>query len=185
MPRFVGRPRARGRLGVTDGPGAARSKGGIVMRFVVAVLAGLGCLAGAAAGEKVTEPAKRYGVEADLKTYPQGTPQETLASVLKAVEDKRVNYLVAQLANPKFVDQRLKETGGRFDDLVQGARAKLVDDPGPAKLLRRFLKEGDWQVSDDAASVRLKDVRDRGAYFRRENGRWFLENRFQPETDKK
>ena len=155
------------------------------MRFVVAVLVGLGLLAGAAAGEKVAEPAKRYGIDADLKTYPQGTPQETLASVLKAIDDKRIDYLVAQLADPKFVDQRVKETGGHFDELVQGARAKLLDDPGPAKLLRRLLKDGDWQVGDDTASVRLKDVKDRGAYFRRENGRWFLENRFQPEADKK
>jgi hypothetical protein len=155
------------------------------MRFVVAVLVGLGWLASAAAGEKVAESAKRYGIEADLKTYPQGTPQETLASVLKAIENKRIDYLVAQLADPKFVDQRLKETGGQFDELVQGARAKLVDDPAPAKLFQRFLKEGDWQVGDNAASVRLKDVKDRGAYFRQDNGRWFLENRFQAETDKK
>ena len=155
------------------------------MRFVVAVLVGVGWLAGAAAGEKATEPAKRDGIEADLKTYPQGTPQETLASVLKAIDDKRIDYLAAQLTDPKFVDQRVKETGGSFDDLVREGRAKLLDDPGPAKLLRRFLKEGDWQLGDDTASVRLKDVKDRGAYFRRENGRWFLENRFQPETDKK
>jgi hypothetical protein len=155
------------------------------MRFVVAVLVGLGWLAGAAAGEKVAEPAKRYGIAADLKSYPQGTPQETLASALKAIENKRIDYLAAQLADPKFVDQRVKETGGQFDELVRGARAKLVDDPAPAKLFERFLKEGEWQVGDATASVRLKDVKDRCAYFHLENGRWFLENRFQPETDKK
>src|SRR5262245_48322911 len=84
------------------------------------------------------QPAARYGVEADLKTYPQGMPKEALASVLKAIDAKRIDYLLAHLADPQFVDQRVKENGGRFDALLEETRAKLLDDPGAAKQLSKF-----------------------------------------------
>ncbi len=154
------------------------------MRTVLAVLVGVACAAGALArAEKGPEPGARYGIPADLKTYPQATPQEALGSVLKAVENKRINYLVAQLADPDFVDRRVKDTGGHFDDLVKDATGKLVEDPGEAKLLRRFLAEGTWDVKEDTASARLKDVAERRAYFRKKGDRWFLENRYQPERE--
>jgi hypothetical protein len=156
------------------------------MRAVLTVLAGVACAAVVAAGEaKEPAPAKRHGVEADLKAYPQATPKEALASVVKAVEDKRIDYLVAQLTDPVFVDRRVKDTAGDFDGLVKEATAKLVDDPGPARQLQRLLKDGDWDVQDERASVRLKDARDRWCYFRKADGRWFLENRSRPETDDK
>ena len=67
-------------------------------------------------------PAKRFGVEPDLKTFPQATPKETLASVLKAIEGKRADYIVAHLADPEFVDRRVKETG--HDELLSETTAK-------------------------------------------------------------
>ena len=86
----------------------------------------------------------RYGIAPDLKTYPQATAKETLASVIKAVEDKRVDYVVAQLADPAFVDDRVKRLyGGRFEQQVEDTRARL--DPLTIKQLQRFLKDGDWQ----------------------------------------
>ena len=157
------------------------------MRVVLTVLAGVACAAAAvAAGDaKEPAPAKRYGVEADLKAYPQATPKEALASVVKAVEGRRIDYLVAQLSDPDFVDRRVKETGGDFDGLVKEATAKLVDDPGPARQLQRLLKDGDWDVKDERASVHVKDAGSRWCYFRKSDGRWFLENRFKPEPDEK
>jgi hypothetical protein len=149
------------------------------MRTALAVLVGLACVP--AAGAQEAAPEKRYGLEADLKTYPQATPKDTLASVLKAVEGKRIDYLAAQLTDPPFVDRRVKDTGGQFADLVREATARLVDDPGPARQLQRLLKEGVWDVKDDRASVHLKDGTGRWCYLRKEGGRWFLENRYKPE----
>jgi hypothetical protein len=157
------------------------------MRLVLTVLAGVACAAAVvAAGEaKEPAPAKRYGIEADLKAYPQATPKEALASVVKAVEDRRLDYLVAQLSDPDFVDRRVKDTGGDFAGLVREATAKLADDPGTVKQLRRLLEEGAWDVKDDRASVHVKDAGQRWCYFRKVEGRWFLENRYKAETDEK
>jgi hypothetical protein len=148
------------------------------MRWAVASLVGCVLLAGAAGQDAKEKTAgKRYGVEADAKAYPQGTPQETLASVLKAIADKRIDYLLAQLAEPRWVDKRVKENAGGFAALVEESRERLADDPGAAKRLAKFLKDGEWKIDEAAASVRLKDVDDQGVFFRKAGERWFLENR--------
>ena len=51
--------------------------------------------------------ADRYGIAPDLAAFPQKTPQDTLASVIKSAEAKRFDYLTAQLADPAFVDDRV------------------------------------------------------------------------------
>jgi hypothetical protein len=118
--------------------------------------------------------AARYGIASDLKTYPQGTAKETLASVLKAIESKRVDYLTAQLADPAFVDDRVKRLyGGRFEEQVEDTRSRL--DSRTVKLLQRFLKDGDWQDDTDRVTVRLKDNA-RRLYFKKNNGRWYMEH---------
>src|SRR5262249_44071087 len=156
---------------------------GAGMRVVLALLLGVACAAGLSAEEK--EPAKRHGIAADLKTYPQDTPKEALASLLKAIEDKRIDYLMAQLADPELVDRRRKETGGKFPDLVADATDKLVHDPGTAKRLQRYLKEGSWDIGDTQAVVTLKDDKERGVHLVKRDGRWFWENRSRLESDKK
>jgi hypothetical protein len=121
----------------------------------------------------------RYGIPADLRTYPQGTPQEALASALKAADAGRFDYLAAQLADPQFIDERVRRLyGGQFEQQVEDTRDRL--DPGTVKLLRRFLSEGTWTTQKDEATVALKDVPDRGVYLRRVDGRWYLENRSGP-----
>lgn len=127
---------------------------------------------------------KRYDIESDLKTYPQGTPKEALASVLKALEGKRVDYLLAHLADPQFVDQRVKENGGSFKELVKEATGKLVDDPSALKQLRRFLSDGEWKTEENSATVQLKDAGGRQVFLRKIGGRWFMENRRAADTPK-
>jgi hypothetical protein len=84
---------------------------------------------------------RRYGIAPDLVTYPQGTPREALVSVLKAIDARRFDYLVAQLADPAFIDDRVQRLyGGRFEQQVEDTRVRL--DPLSVKLLRRFLKDG-------------------------------------------
>jgi hypothetical protein len=145
------------------------------MRTAIAVLLGAVVVAGVTAQDKKA-PDKRYGIDADLKTYPQATPKETLASVLKAIDAKRIDYLLAQLSDRDWVDKHVKGNGGKFSDAVEETTAKLIGDPGPAKLLRRFQKDGTWTIGEETASVRLKDVEER-VYFHKADARWFLENR--------
>src|SRR5262245_49107319 len=115
-------------------------------------------------------PASRHGVAADLKSYPQSTPKEALASVLKAVETKRIEYLLAQLADPDWVDGRSEMEG--FQELVRETTAKLA--PPAVKQLRRFLQEGEFETLDAQAVIRLKSVKDRVVRLRKLDNRWYL-----------
>ena len=145
------------------------------MRIYVGMLLGvILVLTAAANGQDKAAKETRYGIAPDAKTYPQSTAKETLTSVLNAVEFKRVDYVVAQLAEPSFVDDRVKRLyGGRFAEQVDDTRARL--DPLTIKQLQRFLKDGDWQEDKDRVTVRLKDDK-RCLYFKKDNGRWFVEN---------
>jgi hypothetical protein len=151
------------------------------MRLIAAALVAFLCAWSVAAADPGKgESTKRYGIEADLKAYPQSTPKETLASVLKAVENKRVDYLVAQLADPEYVDERVKRIfGGKFEEQVNDTRTKL--DPPTVKLLERFLKDGDWIGKESPASVVLKDVKDRAVSFVKIGDRWYMQNNDKPE----
>jgi hypothetical protein len=160
------------------------ASGFLHLRVVTAGLA-LALAAPAARGDdKADEKATtRYGVALDLAAYPQGTPKEALGSVLKAVENKRFDYLVAQLADPQFVDDRLKRLeGGRFGQRVEDTRARL--DPATVKQLRRFLQEGEWGAGDTEVVVKLKEVTSRCVYLKKIDGRWYLEHRNGPEKEK-
>ena len=149
------------------------------MRYSLAVALLLGLsLAGSARADKPNET--RYGVAVDLKTYPQSSAKEALASVIKAVEDKHIDYLVAQLADPGYIDDRVHRLyDGKFEPQVEDTRLKM--DAATLKLFQRFLKDGEWnsEKSKDEC-VRLKDVKDRCICFHRIGERWYLENRYKP-----
>ena len=134
----------------------------------------------AAAAEEVVQ---RYGINADYKAYPQGTAKETLASLLKAVEDKRIDYALAHLADPHWVEKRVKELGGKFEDLVKECRETKLD-PASMKQLRRLLQEGEWKIEEKTAEVTLKDVTDRSVRFYKVDDRWFMENGYRREKMK-
>ena len=122
-------------------------------------------------------PAKRFGIAADLKSFPQAEPKETLGSLLKAVDAKRVDYVLAQLADPDWVDRRVKEMAGDFRALLEESTARLVADPAALKRLKKLLADGEWKTDAGAAVVRLKDVEDAAMFFRKADGRWYVENR--------
>src|SRR5579862_3528028 len=75
------------------------------------------------------KPPARYGIQADLRDFPQATPREALASVLQAMERRRINYLLAHLTDPQFVDDRVKRYNGDFEQLVRETTTKLNDNP--------------------------------------------------------
>ncbi len=129
------------------------------------------------------DPPKRYGIEADFDNFPQQAPKPALESVINAIEQKKIGYLLAQLADPAWVDDRVKTVhGGKFDALVKETSDKFAKDPTAIKDLRRILKEGEWKEEDTAASACLKDAKDDCVFLRKIEGRWFLEDRKKPET---
>lgn len=154
------------------------------MRWFFAATVGLLALASASAQEKESTLENRYGRLYNRNAYPQATPKEALASVIKAIENKRIDYLLAHLADPAWVDGRVKDAGNDFETLVQQATVKLADDPNVLKDLRRFLKEGEWEGTDTTASAQLKDVKDRMVFFRKVEDRWFFENERKKEKGK-
>lgn len=127
------------------------------------------------------KPAKpspqRYGIDLDLNVYPQKTPKECLESVLRAIERQRIDYLLAHLTDPQFVDARVQSLGGNFKDLIQETMSHLADNPKTVKELKRIFQEGEWTEAEETATVKLKDVKDRAVFLRKMNERWFLENR--------
>ena len=148
------------------------------MRCCVCLFLGVLWLSGGLYGEEKPASGTRYGITLDLKAYPQGTAKDTLTSILKATESKRVDYVVAQLADPSFVDDRVKRLyGGRFEEQVEDTRARL--DPITLKQLQRFLKDGDWQEAGEHVTVRLKD-NERALHFKKEKDRWFIQHTSKP-----
>jgi hypothetical protein len=135
-------------------------------------------------GKEPETPDKRYNQTLDLKKYPQDTPKTALLSLIKAIENKDVEYILAHLAEPKFVDQRVTDLGGKFDLLVEEAKGKLVEDPGTLKLLKRFAADGDWKTDGDHSFASLPDVAGKQVNFIQRKDRWYLENRNQPDKPK-
>jgi hypothetical protein len=122
------------------------------------------------------EPAARYGVAADLKTFPQATPQEALKSVVQAAEARRFDYLLAHLADPAWVDDRVKRLfAGKFEAQVDDTRSRMGSDV--VKTLDKFVKDGKWAIDGDRATATLEEIKDRVVILRKIDGRWFLEHR--------
>jgi hypothetical protein len=146
----------------------------ITMRY--AAFLSLFLLAPALGQEKL---AKRYGFEANTDFYPQKTPQEALASAVKTIENKRVDYLLAQLADPKYVDDDAVRTFLAFDRLVKETGEYYLEDPTMLKELRLFVKEGEWESGETQASAAVKTIQGRKVFLKKVEDRWFLENRQQ------
>ena len=153
------------------------------MRGWIAFLLIVLCIPGSFATAGADEPVQRYGINADFKVYPQATAKEALASILKAVEDKRVDYVLAHLADPQWVDDRVKKNGGKFEDLVKECKETKLD-PVAIKQLGKFLKDGEWKVEEKTAEARLKDVSDRSVRFFKIGDRWYMENGYRPDKSK-
>jgi len=157
------------------------------MRFAGILLPGVCGLAIVSVGwtQQAKLPPARYGIEADLDNYPQAEAKTALASVLKAIDKKRIDYLLAQLSDPQWVDNRVQKVhGGKFEELVKEATGKLASDPTEVEELRRYLREGTWNEGDSEAQVTLKDIPDHQVLLRKIEGRWYLENQKKPDKGK-
>src|SRR5262249_47654862 len=146
--------------------------GGSCMRVVVAVLVGLVGVAAVCARQAGEKAPRRYLIDADLEQYPQDTPEKALKSAVKAIDGRKIDYLLAQLADPEFVDRRVEEYKAdfgekvkeesravlAFDKLVKETAAHFRDDPSSVKELQRFAREGEWETGGNKASAKLKDL---------------------------
>src|SRR5262245_25542502 len=98
-------------------------------------LASLGLLVLALASSAQADKSERYGIPLDTRSFPQGTPKDAFSSFIRAIENKKFEYLVAHLADPAHVDDRVKRIyGGKFDEQVQDTRSRLG--PVEVKLLK-------------------------------------------------
>jgi hypothetical protein len=124
--------------------------------------------------------ADRYGVAEDARAYPQDTPKDALASVLKAIAAKDFRYLDAHLADPAFIDDRVKRVyAGKFDEQVDDTRSRL--DALVVKQLTRLAKDGKWKTGPRAATLTSEDVPGRAVHLTLNDGRWFLSHGHDPE----
>ena len=134
---------------------------------------------------------KRYGYSVEAVLYPQKTPQDAIKSIVKALDAKKIDYLLAHLADPKFVDDRVAEyaalqKGGAeartilaFERLARETVLHFQEDPVLVKELRLYVKDADWDEKDNTATGTLKTASPRRVYFRKVEERWFLENKQQ------
>jgi hypothetical protein len=135
---------------------------------------------------------RRFGFDLDTKNYPQGNPKDALASVVKAIGDNRIDYLLAFLADPDFVDKHVAKYANQldpslkpaskvnagFDRLVKETTENFLDDPSKVKDLKRFLADGEWVDQDKLAVASLRNLKARSVFMKRlADERWVLQDR--------
>jgi hypothetical protein len=145
----------------------------------------------AAAQDEEKKVAPRFGFAYNAELYPQKKPDEALKSIVKAIDAKRIDYLLAQLADPKFVDAQIAEfkatikmgdpeqrAFAAFQKLVEVTNDYFQADPALIKELRLFAQGGKFEIEDTLATGTLKGS-PRKVFMRQIGERWFLENRQQ------
>lgn len=144
-------------------------------------------VATAAPGQNVTT-AKRYEIEENLVKFPQQSPQQAMQSVVKLLNENRLDYLVAHLADPAYVDAKVEAYSKLFEgppkavelvafnQLVKEIGEHFRLDPTLTEELRRYPKEGMWEVGKTKASARLPGIAARQVFFVEAKGRWYLQN---------
>jgi hypothetical protein len=160
------------------------------MRTAAALLIGLTLWSGLVAAQGDKKGGARFGIDAERDRYPQDTPQKALASVLRAIDNSQVDYLLAHLADPRFVDKRVadrealypnldknRRRQAAFEVLVKETAGHFAEEPQLVKDLRRFSTKGEWETKDQQASAKLKELPSRRVFLRRVEAGWVLEDR--------
>jgi hypothetical protein len=119
----------------------------------------------------------RFTVIYNADVYPQAEPKETLESAIKAIERNRLDYLIAHLIDPAFIDLRMAETKATLDEMMAAVKTKMVDDPNLLKQFKLFLKEGDFADNGQGViTVTHKELKDRKLFLKKIGQRYFLQN---------
>jgi hypothetical protein len=115
---------------------------------------------------------ERYGQEVDLKLYPQGTPQEAIGSVIKAMKAADITYMLAHLVSPAEVDRKLKGDLEAFRKLALTATPEKTK--GMVTELQKLIEDGTWTMRRDFCWASLDGKRD--LTLERIGKRWFMHN---------
>jgi hypothetical protein len=87
----------------------------------------------APADSQSASPPSRYGITAATDFYPQADAKQALASVVKAIQNKRYEYLAAHLLDPEFVDAKVAERAAKYDaeaeKMISAKRAEQLRNP--------------------------------------------------------
>jgi hypothetical protein len=139
----------------------------------------------------VPEPS-RFGFFVDDVLYPQKTPPEAMKSIVTAIDRKRVDYLLAQITDPTYVDYWVeqykqdlplgKEEGRRlvaFEKLTRETNLYYQNDPLIVRDLRVFAREAKWSDEGEVAVGTVDSIPARKIFLRKIGERWYLENRQQ------
>lgn len=117
-------------------------------------------------------PNRRYGIPLDATHFPQVGPQQAVRSIVKALDDKQVAYMLAHLISPEDVDAKLngevaalrRLAGKATGESTLQLRAALVD----------HLEHGRWIIKGSRA---LSEVNNRADLtLERVDLRWYLHN---------
>lgn len=148
--------------------------------------------ASAAQDEVKKKSPPRFGFNVDETTFPQDTPAKAMQSIALALDRKKVDYLLAHMADPTFVDSMVerykvdfpqaKEEGKRllaFERLVRETTQYFENDPLIVRDLRVFAKVENWDSKDDIAIGIVEELPARRVFLRKVGERWFLENKQQ------
>jgi hypothetical protein len=103
----------------------------------------------------------------------------TQAYFQRVAGEQIVSTAAGAALRPADLEIRVKEVATRanFKSLTAQIALKMLDEPDNFKELKRFAREGQFQVAGETATVTLKDVKDKALYFKKVNNRWFMENR--------
>jgi hypothetical protein len=136
---------------------------------------------------------KRYGFDVNTEKYAQAKPEDAMKSIITCIQNGQHDYMLAQLADPAFVDRRVaenmmqfqgKEEARRvlaFDLLVKQTADHFRDDPTLLREMKRITEEGEWMVDNDKAMASLPILPGRAVFMKQIKGRWFLENKQKQE----
>ena len=118
----------------------------------------------------------RFNIIPDLEVYPQAEPKDLLASLIKAIEKDRFDYVLAHLSETAFVDQKIGDSKATFEELVGASKVKFREDPSLLKAIKLLAREGEVNDQGAAATVAHKDLKDRKIFLVKVGQRWFLKN---------
>jgi len=97
----------------------------------------------------------RFEVLYNPDLYKQDTPQDTVNSILGAIERGRFDYIVAHLLDPDFVDNRLATTRNYFERV---AAEQVAGSAGGATLKGAELEN---RIRDVGLRLNVADLADR------------------------
>ena len=116
--------------------------------------------------------AQRYGYRVDLKRYPQGNPQETIRSIVKATVAGEIGYMVAHLISPQETDRKFRGDLAKFQRLT--VKATPEKSAQMVKALKWHLNDGIWTIWRNQAWSHVDGTL--GLSLENTGTRWFMHN---------